>query len=133
MRLSDLFDGLEHPPLPAGRYLCRIEHVDIHSERYRPQTWMLRFEVLEGPHAGHRFCDALVFGGQGLQRACLAWSRLKLSLFDYFNPSRLKGKTALLDVEIENHRDAEDRERSRNRVAFSGYELPPSRPSGKTP
>ena len=117
-------DVQDFSPLPAGKYLCRLSGIEEASTQHGDEMWKLRFEVIKGPSAGRLVFDNLVFSEAALKRAKLICSRLGLDVSKELDltPELIKGRVALLTVDIEPYEDAEGRTKQRNTVPFAGYE-----------
>lgn len=117
-------DAQGFAPVPAGRHLCRLVGVEPASTQHGDEMWKLRWEVLKGPHAGRLIFDNLVFSPAALKRAKLVCSRLGLDVTKEVDltPDLIKGKAAVLTVEVEAYQDSEGRNKPRNVVPFAGYE-----------
>ena len=117
-------DVQDFSPIPAGKYLCRLSGIEEASTQHGDEMWKLRFEVIKGPSAGRLIFDNLVFSEAALKRAKLICSRLWLDVSKELNltPELIKGRVALLTVDIEPYEDAEGRTKQRNVVPFAGYE-----------
>ena len=121
---SHVDDVQDFSPVPAGKYLCRLVGIEEASTQHGDEMWKLRFEVTQGPYAGRLIFDNLVFSEAALKRAKLICSRLGLDVSKELDltPELIKGRVALLTVEIEPYEDGEGRTKQRNVVPFAGYE-----------
>jgi len=121
---SHVDDVQDFSPVPAGKYLCRVVGLEEASTQHGDEMWKLRFEVSQGPYAGRLIFDNLVFSEAALKRVKLICSRLGLDVSKELDltPELIKGRTALLTVEIEPYEDTEGRSKQRNVVPFAGYE-----------
>lgn len=121
---SKVNDVQDFTPLPAGRYLARLVGIEEASTQHGDEMWKLRFEVVDGPHAGRFIFDNLVFSDAAMKRVKLICSRLGLDVSKELelSPETLKGRTARLTVEVEPYEDQEGRSKQRNVVPFAGYE-----------
>ncbi len=117
-------DVQDFSPVPAGKYLCRLSGIEEASTQHGDEMWKLRFEVTQGPYAGRLIFDNLVFSEAALKRAKLICSRLGLDVSKELDltPELIKGRVAMLTVDIEPYEDAEGRTKQRNTVPFAGYE-----------
>jgi len=117
-------DVQDFSPVPAGKYLCRLSGIEEASTQHGDEMWKLRFEVTQGPYAGRLIFDNLVFSEAALKRAKLICSRLGLDVSKELDltPELIKGRVAMLTVDIEPYEDAEGRTKQRNVVPFAGYE-----------
>ena len=121
---SHVDDVQDFSPVPAGKYLCRLVGLEEASTQNGDEMWKLRFEVIKGPYAGRLIFDNLVFSEAALKRAKLICSRLGLDVSKELDvtPELIKGRVAMLTVEVEPYEDAEGRTKQRNVVPFAGYE-----------
>jgi hypothetical protein len=121
---SKVGDVQDFTPLPAGQYLARLVGVEEASTQHGDEMWKLRFEVVDGPHAGRLIFDNLVFSDAAMKRVKLICSRLGLDVSKELSltPETIKGRTARLTVEVEPYEDTEGRSKQRNVVPFAGYE-----------
>jgi len=117
-------DVQDFSPIPAGKYLCQLSGIEEASTQHGDEMWKLRFEVTKGPYAGRLIFDNLVFSEAALKRAKLICSRLGLDVSKELDltPELIKGRVAILTVDIEPYEDAEGRTKQRNTVPFAGYE-----------
>lgn len=110
-------------PLPAGKYLARIEDIDEQTTRRGDPMWRVRFVVTTGVHRGRWIFDRLVFSEPAKERL-----RLFCEAFGYetdgdihLNADDFLGKHVFLDVEKAPYTDREGREREGNEVAWDGF------------
>ena len=117
-------DVQDFSPVPAGKYLCRLSGIEEASTQHGDEMWKLRFEVTQGPYTGRLIFDNLVFSEAALKRAKLICSRLGLDVSKELDltPELIKGRVAVLTVDVEPYEDAEGRTKQRNVVSFAGYE-----------
>jgi len=117
-------DVQDFSPVPAGKYLCRLSEIEEASTQHGDEMWKLRFEVVKGPYAGRFIFDNMVFSDAALKRAKLICSRLGLDVSKELDltPELIKGRVAILTVDIQPYEDAEGRTKQRNTVPFAGYE-----------
>ena len=110
--------------MPAGKYLCRLVGLEEASTQNGDEMWKLRFEVIKGPSAGRLIFDNMVFSDAAIKRVKLICSRLGLDVSKELDltPELIKGRVALLTVDVEPYEDAEGRTKQRNTVPFAGYE-----------
>ena len=121
---SKIDDVQDFSPLPAGKYPCKLVEVEEARTQYDDEMWKLRFQVASGQYAGRFIFDNLVFSEAALKRAKLICSRLGLDVSKELDltPELIKGRVAMLTVDIEPYEDAEGRTKQRNVVSFAGYE-----------
>jgi len=121
---SKVDDARDFSPVPAGKYLCRLSEIEEASTQHGDEMWKLRFEVVKGPYAGRFIFDNLVFSEAALKRVKLICSRLGLDVSKELDltPDLIKGRVAILTVDIQPYEDAEGRTKQRNTVPFAGYE-----------
>ena len=121
---STVEDAKTFTPVPEGTYLCEVNSVEQTTTNKGDEMWKVRLKILEGPHAGRFLFDNLVFSPAAMKRVKLACSRLGLDTTGELDltPKMLRGRTAVVTVQIEDFVDDEGRERQRNRIPFDGYE-----------
>lgn len=121
---SHVEDVQDYTPIPPGKYLCKLIDVEEARTQYDDEMWKLRFQVIEGPHAGRSLFDNLVFSAAALKRVKLICSRLGLDVTGELNltPDMIKGRSCYLTTQVEEYVDAEDRKKMRNVIGFAGYE-----------
>ena len=121
---STVDDVEDFSPLPEGKYLCRLTGIEEASTQYGDELWKLRFEVIEGEHAGRYIFDNMVFSQAALKRVKLICSRLGLDVSGEIDltPALLEGRTVWVEAQTEEYEDKEGRKKKRNVVPFAGYE-----------
>ncbi len=113
----------EFSPAPIGKHLCRLDSIDdsAHTEK-GDEKWNLVFVIVDGPFEGKQIRDNISFGNEtALKRVKLVCSRAGLDVSKKFNlkPSMLVGK--LFYVEVESHRDYEDKKGKPRKAAQVGF------------
>jgi len=121
---SKVDDVGDFSPLPDGKYLCQLANVEEASTQYGDEMWKLRFEVVQGDHAGRYIFDNMVFSDAAMKRVKLICSRLGIDVSGELElaPGLIEGRTCWLTVETQEYEDAEGRSKKRNVVPFAGYE-----------
>ena len=111
-------------PLPIGEYLCRVDDIEELFTQRNDEMWRLRFEVVEGKHAGRYIYDNLVFSAAAMKRVKLICSRLGLNTYGEIDltPDLLQGRRCYVSVLIEEYTDNNGNIKKRNVVPFAGYE-----------
>lgn len=117
-------DVVDFTPLPAGKYACKLADVEEASTQYGDEMWKLRFQVMEGPHAGRFIFDNMVFSEAAMKRVKLICSRMGLDVSGELDltTEMVKGRACLITVQTEEYEDEEGKKKSRNVVPFAGYE-----------
>jgi DNA primase len=107
-------------PLPAGKYLCRLDDVDPKKTQYGDDMWRLRFKVEAGPQKGRVIFDNLVFSNAAMPRVKLLCRCLGIDVSEEveLTPELLCEKVCMVKVEIEEHDDFGER----NTVPFDGFD-----------
>jgi len=121
---SKVDDVQDFTPLPEAKYLCRLSEIEEATTQYGDELWKLRFEVIEGEHAGRYIFDNMVFSQAAMKRVKLICSRLGLDVTGELDltPETLIGRTAWVDAQIEEYEDSQGKKKRRNVVPFAGYE-----------
>lgn len=121
---STIEDAKSFTPVPEGSYHCEVAAVEQTTTNRGDEMWKLKLKVLEGEHEGRHLFDNLVFSPAALKRVKFVCTRLGLDTSGELDltPAMLRGRTALVTVQIEQYVDDEGRERSRNKIPFDAYE-----------
>jgi len=121
---SKIDDVQDFSPLPEAKYLCRLSEIEEATTQYGDELWKLRFEVIEGEHAGRCIFDNMVFSQAAMKRVKLICSRLGLDVTGELDltPETLIGRTAWVEAQIEEYEDSQGKKKKRNVVPFAGYE-----------
>ncbi len=111
-------------PVPKGKYNCKLVDIEETNTQQGHEMWKLKFEIIEGVHAGRYIYDNMVFSEAALKRAKLICARLGLDTSREVNltPKLLEGRNCILTVEQEDYEDQDGNPKKRNIVAFAGYE-----------
>lgn len=123
VNFDDVPDPEDFSPVPPGRYECRISDVEEATSKNGNLMWNLTLTIEDGEYYGRRIFDRLVFAEKALPRVKLVCQRLGLDTEGTVDlvPSMLRGKKAIVSVEIETYTNDAGEERKRNVVPFSGY------------
>lgn len=121
---SQIDDVQDYTPIPADKYPCVLEEVQEAQTQNQDEMWKLRWRVDGGKYAGRVVFDNMVFSQAALKRVKLICSRLGLDVSGELNltPAMVKGRKALVSVEIEEYEDDSGNTKARNIVPFAGYE-----------
>jgi hypothetical protein len=121
---STIEDAKTFTPVPEGTYLAEVNSVEQTTTGKGNEMWKLKLKILEGEHAGRHLFDNLVFASAAMKRIKLVCSRLGLDTSGELDltPAMLRGRAALVTVQIEEYVDDDGKERRRNRIPFDGYE-----------
>jgi hypothetical protein len=121
---STIEDAKSFTPVSEGTYHCEIASVEQTTTGKGNEMWKLKLKILEGEHAGRHLFDNIVFTPAAMKRIKLVCSRLGLDTSGELDltPAMIRGKQALVTVQIEEYVDDEGQERSRNKIPFGGYE-----------
>jgi hypothetical protein len=121
---STIEDAKTFTPVPEGSYHCEVASVEQTTTGKGAEMWKLKLKVLEGENAGRLVFDQLVFSAAAMKRVKLVCSRLGLDTSGELDltPAMLRGRSALVTVQIEEYVDDDGRERSRNKIPFDAYE-----------
>jgi len=131
---SRIDDVQDFSPIPDGKYPCKLVEIEEASTGAGDEMWKLRFQVTDGPHAGRKVFDNIVFSEAAMKRAKLICSRLGLDVSGELEltPDKLQGRSCVLTLATEEYEDSEGRTKKRNVVPFAGYERLEAGTSEKT-
>lgn len=117
-------DVQDYTPLPDGKYLCELVHVEEAKTQYDDEMWKLKFRVMKGEHEGRFVFDNLVFSKAAEKRLKLICSRLGLDVSGELDltTETIKGRTCFITVATEDYKDENDKSKKRNVVPFAGYD-----------
>lgn len=117
-------DVQDYTPVPQGKYRCKLIDVEKSSTQFNDEMWNLRFQILDGEHAGRMIFDRISFSEAGMKRVKFVASRLgfKAEGRQSLEPEMILGRSCVLNVLIEEYTDDEGKHKKRNVVPFAGYD-----------
>ena len=120
-------DAQDFTPIPDGEYLAQLVEVDENkTTRDGDPMWSVRWQVLEGEHAGRYVFDNLVFSAKALKRVKLVFSRLGLDVAKDqevdWTPDMIIGKQARITVVTEEYEDQSGQKKKRSSIPYAGFE-----------
>lgn len=119
-RIADIED---YSPIEPGTYPCRLDEVEEATTQFGDDLWKLRWVITEGPNQGRILFDNMVFSEAALKRVKHICAGLGLDPAGEIDltPDRLRGRSCLVTVDIEEYEDNEGRMKTHNVVPFAGY------------
>jgi len=132
-------------PLPAGKYLVKVEHIDEKYTQSNDEMWNLTLGVLHGPLeapspnlTGKKIFDNIVWSGPAMPRAKLICKRFGIDVDrdedTDVQPKHILQKEVVVQVgEPEEYTNAEGKKRSKSSVVYAGYFLPSDAREGAIP
>ncbi len=121
---TQIDDVQDFTPLPDGEYQCKLVEVEQTETLHGDEMWKLRFEVLDGEHAGRLIFDNLVFSATAQPRVKLICASLGLDVSGTLSltTSMLKDRTCRVRVTTEDYVAADGSTKTCNNVPYAGYE-----------
>ncbi|KJU86015.1 protein containing DUF669 [Candidatus Magnetobacterium bavaricum] len=122
---TDIEDINDFSPLPEGKYLCKVESVDIKQNKDSNDMWSLKLKVIEGEYGGRFIFDNMVFSANGIKRIKHI---LKAMGFDVsgklkLSTDKLIDRQVFVDTVVEDYDNAAGEKRKKSKVTFAGYEM----------
>jgi hypothetical protein len=116
-------DVQDFTPVPAGRYLVRVDEITERETQHGDDMWGLRHVILEGPHTDRYLFDNLVFSPAALPRLKLVCKAVGLNVSGQLDltPQLVRGRTCLVTADIDEYEDEEGHTKTRNVIPFAGY------------
>lgn len=120
-------DPEDYSGVPAGKYLCRLDSVDVKPSNDGDGMWTMWWKILGGEFTGRRIRDTLHFTDASLKRAKLFCSRMGVEPIGKMDlqPSMFIGREVYVTATAKEFDDKDGNKRMGNDVPFAGYEAVP--------
>ncbi|MBF0342786.1 MAG: DUF669 domain-containing protein [Nitrospirae bacterium] len=112
-------------PLPEGKYICELQHIDERQTRNGDRLWALKFKIVVGEYAGRFLFDNMVFSTNTLKRVKHICKNIGLDVSHKLSlsPALLIGRKVILDTVTDEYINSQDEKRKRSIVTYAGYNL----------
>jgi len=125
-------DQDDFAPLPAGEYLCEVDHVEEKETKNEDPMWKIQHKIIQdGVHYGRYIWDNLIFSDNenAKKRYKLVLGRLGLNTGlpgeQELHPEMIDGRKSWVTVNLipyeDGRKDNDGNPKMKNDVPFAGY------------